>query len=61
MTFIQEQLLSLFNNRIDELCKTINPDESVACGTAVQGAILKAGGSSGDTSVRTEDTSAHRV
>jgi L1 cell adhesion molecule like protein len=43
---IQEQLLSLFNNRI-ELCKTINPDEAVAYGAAVQGAILKAGGSGG--------------
>jgi L1 cell adhesion molecule like protein len=43
---IQEMLVSLFNNRI-ELCKTINPDEAVAYGAAVQGAILKAGGSGG--------------
>jgi len=43
---IQEMLLSLFNNRI-ELCKSINPDEAVAYGAAVQGAILKAGGSGG--------------
>jgi len=43
---IQEMLLSLFNNRI-EFCKTINPDEAVAYGAAVQGAILKAGGSGG--------------
>jgi heat shock protein 1/8 len=43
---IQQQLLELFNNRI-ELCKTINPDEAVAYGAAVQGAILKAGGTGG--------------
>ncbi|RYG64241.1 hypothetical protein EON64_14385 [archaeon] len=43
---LQEQLLALFNHRI-ELCKSINPDEAVAYGAAVQGAILKAGGSGG--------------
>jgi len=43
---IQEQLTALFNGRI-ELCKAINPDEAVAYGAAVQGAILKAGGSNG--------------
>jgi hypothetical protein len=43
---IQEQLTSFFNGRI-ELCKSINPDEAVACGAAVQGAILKAGGTGG--------------
>jgi len=43
---IQEQLSALFNGRI-ELCKAINPDEAVAYGAAVQGAILKAGGSNG--------------
>lgn len=43
---LQEQLTALFSNRI-ELCKSINPDEAVAYGAAVQGAILKAGGSGG--------------
>lgn len=43
---LQEQLLALFNGRI-ELCKSINPDEAVAYGAAVQGAILKAGGTHG--------------
>lgn len=43
---LQEMLLALFGGRI-ELCKTINPDEAVAYGAAVQGAILKAGGSGG--------------
>jgi len=43
---IQEALLNLFNGRI-ELCKSINPDEAVAYGAAVQGAILKAGGTGG--------------
>lgn len=43
---LQEMLLTLFNHRI-ELCKSINPDEAVAYGAAVQGAILKAGGSGG--------------
>lgn len=43
---IQEQLLALFNNKI-QLCKSINPDEAVAYGAAVQGAILKAGGTGG--------------
>jgi L1 cell adhesion molecule like protein len=43
---LQEQLASLFNNRI-ELCKSINPDEAVAYGAAVQGAIIRSGGSGG--------------
>lgn len=43
---IQEMLLELFNGRV-ELCKSINPDEAVAYGAAVQGAILKAGGTGG--------------
>jgi len=43
---LQEQLSSLFNNRL-ELCKSINPDEAVAYGAAVQGAIIRAGGSGG--------------
>lgn len=43
---LQDMLLALFNNRI-ELCKTINPDEAVAYGAAVQGAILKNGGTGG--------------
>jgi heat shock protein 1/8 len=40
---LQEMLSGLFSNRV-ELCKSINPDEAVAYGAAVQGAILKAGG-----------------
>lgn len=43
---LQELLLDLFGGRI-ELCKSINPDEAVAFGAAVQGAILKSGGSGG--------------
>jgi len=43
---LQEQLMSLFNNRI-ELSKSINPDEAVAYGAAVQGAIIKSGGTGG--------------
>ena len=36
---IQEQLSDFFNGK--SLCKSINPDEAVAYGAAVQGAILK--------------------
>lgn len=43
---IQEMLVELFGGRI-ELCKSINPDEAVAYGAAVQGAILNAGGTGG--------------
>jgi len=43
---LQELLSNLFSGRI-ELCKSINPDEAVAYGAAVQGAILKAGGTHG--------------
>lgn len=43
---LQNMLLELFNNRI-ELCKNINPDEAVAFGAAVQGAILRSGGTGG--------------
>jgi heat shock protein 1/8 len=43
---LQAKLLELFENRI-ELCKNINPDEAVAYGAAVQGAILRAGGTGG--------------
>lgn len=43
---LQEMLVGLFDGRI-ELCKSINPDEAVAYGAAVQGAILKAGGTGG--------------
>lgn len=43
---LQEMLVKLFDNRI-ELCKSINPDEAVAYGAAVQGAILKSGGTGG--------------
>lgn len=43
---LQELLTALFGGRI-ELCKSINPDEAVAYGAAVQGAILKSGGTGG--------------
>jgi L1 cell adhesion molecule like protein len=43
---LQQMLVDMFNGRI-ELCKSINPDEAVAYGAAVQGAILKSGGSGG--------------
>ncbi len=43
---IQNMLTEFFGGRID-LCKSINPDEAVAYGAAVQGAILKAGGTGG--------------
>jgi heat shock protein 1/8 len=43
---LQQMLTDLFSGRI-ELCKSINPDEAVAYGAAVQGAILRAGGTGG--------------
>ena len=43
---LQDQLFKFFNERIT-LCKSINPDEAVAFGAAVQGAILQSGGSGG--------------
>ena len=43
---LQEQLSALFSGRI-ELCKSINPDEAVAYGAAVQAAIIKSGGTGG--------------
>jgi len=43
---LQNALTAYFDNRI-KLCKTINPDEAVAVGAAVQGRILMAGGSGG--------------
>ena len=43
---LQTMLTDLFSGRI-ELCKSINPDEAVAYGAAVQGAILKGGGTGG--------------
>jgi len=43
---LQDMLTNLFNGRV-ELCKSINPDEAVAYGAAVQGAILKSGGTGG--------------
>lgn len=39
---LQERLHALFEGRL-ELCKTVHPDEAVAVGAAVQGAILRAG------------------
>ena len=43
---IQNALISYFDDRI-QLCKSVNPDEAVAFGAAVQGAILKSGGTGG--------------
>ena len=37
---IQELLAQYFNVSIDKLCKSINPDEAVAYGAAIQAAIL---------------------
>ena len=37
---IQELVAQYFNVSIDKLCRSINPDEAVAYGAAVQGAIL---------------------
>ena len=45
---IQQLLSDFFNGK--ELCRSINPDEAVAYGAAVQAAIL-----TGDTSSKTED------
>ncbi|KAA8492910.1 Heat shock cognate 70 kDa protein [Porphyridium purpureum] len=45
---VQQLLQDFFNGK--ELCKTINPDEAVAYGAAVQAAIL-----TGDTSSKTQD------
>ena len=39
---LQEKLYAQFGGRL-ELCKTVHPDEAVAVGAAVQGAILRAG------------------
>jgi L1 cell adhesion molecule like protein len=43
---LQNMLSGMFKGRI-ELCKSINPDEAVAFGAAVQGAILSGGGLGG--------------
>ncbi|CAM9927312.1 unnamed protein product, partial [Phaeothamnion confervicola] len=43
---LQERLTALLGGRV-ELCRSINPDEAVAVGAAVQGRILAAGGSGG--------------
>eukprot|EP00184_Porphyridium_aerugineum_P008139 CAMPEP_0184692410 /NCGR_PEP_ID=MMETSP0313-20130426/902_1 /TAXON_ID=2792 /ORGANISM="Porphyridium aerugineum, Strain SAG 1380-2" /LENGTH=661 /DNA_ID=CAMNT_0027150237 /DNA_START=309 /DNA_END=2294 /DNA_ORIENTATION=+ len=45
---VQQLLTDFFNGK--ELCKSINPDEAVAYGAAVQAAIL-----TGDTSEKTQD------
>jgi len=37
---IQELVAQYFNVSVDKLCRSINPDEAVAYGAAVQGAIL---------------------
>jgi len=45
---LQDALRDLFQGRLD-LCKSINPDEAVAVGAAVQGRILATGGFGGGT------------
>ena len=37
---VQELLAEMFGRQVDDLSKTVNPDEAVAYGAAVQGAIL---------------------
>jgi molecular chaperone DnaK (HSP70) len=37
---LQTQLTNLFNGRI-ELCRSVNPDEAVAVGAAVQGQVTR--------------------
>jgi len=37
---IQEELATFFGKKVEDLCKAVNPDEAVAYGAAVQGAIL---------------------
>jgi L1 cell adhesion molecule like protein len=37
---IQEMLAELFDRKVEDLSKAVNPDEAVAYGAAVQGAIL---------------------
>jgi len=43
---LQELLSTMFLDRV-ELCRSVNPDEAVAYGAAVQGAILRGGGTGG--------------
>jgi len=43
---LQNALTTFFDGRI-KLCKTVNPDEAVAVGAAVQGRILMSGGTEG--------------
>jgi len=56
---LQDMLTALFSGRI-ELCKTINPDEAVAYGAAVQGAILLAGQTGGGEAL-SGDASSSRI
>jgi len=50
---LQEKLYAQFNGRL-ELCKTVHPDEAVAVGAAVQGAILRAGMTGGGADLAPE-------
>jgi L1 cell adhesion molecule like protein len=45
---IQELLAQFFNKDVDKLCRSINPDEAVAFGAALQGAILEKKGNADD-------------
>lgn len=38
---IQEMLAQYFNKEVNDLCKSINPDEAVAYGATIQAAVLK--------------------
>ena len=44
--FLQTALHEMFGGRLD-LCKSVHPDEAVAIGAAVQGSILRSGGTGG--------------
>lgn len=52
--YLQECLYKFFKKRL-ELCKTLNPDECVAIGAAVQGHILASGGSGGGQDLGAEE------
>mgnify|MGYP000036764919 CR=1 FL=1 len=52
--YLQECLYNFFKKRL-ELCKSLNPDECVAIGAAVQGHILASGGSGGGRDLGEEE------
>lgn len=54
--YLQECLYKFFKKRL-ELCKTLNPDECVAIGAAVQGHILASGGTGGGQDLGADEMS----